>query len=250
MIDCHAHYDHPKFDPDREELLKSLFSAGIKGIINAGTDKATSLFSHALSERFPNMYFTAGVHPEYAPACGDFETWLAPLLQMEKCVAIGEIGLDYHYDTPKAPQKEVFYRQLAMAVRYDKPVVIHNREAHEDCIAAVGEFPGLKGVFHSYSGSAKDAESLAQRGFYISFSGVVTFHNAKETARAAFAVPVEKLLAETDCPYLTPHPHRGKRCDSGFMKWTVQKLADIKGLSFDAMEKALSENARRIFAIK
>ncbi len=249
MFDTHAHYDDRQFDDDRAELLNRLFSSGITGIVNAGTNKDTSLFSYELSKRYKNIYFTAGVHPEHSPDCGNFEEWLVPLLCAEKCVAVGEIGLDYHYDTPRDAQIAVFRRQLALAEVYGKPVVVHDREAHRDCLEAVADYPKVKGVFHSFSGSAETAEILVKAGWYVSFSGVVTFRNAEKTVKAAAAVPTERLLAETDCPYLAPHPHRGKRNDSGYMELTVRKLADIKGLSFETMENILNENARRLFYI-
>ncbi|MDD4125374.1 MAG: TatD family hydrolase, partial [Eubacteriales bacterium] len=160
MFDSHAHYDDPKFDNDRHELLKRLFTSGVTGIVTAGTDKDTSYASYELSKQYKNIYFTAGVYPEYAPTCGNFEEWLQPLLSTEKCVAIGEIGLDYHYDTPRDAQKTVFRRQLELASQYDMPVVVHNRDAHGDCLDIVLDFPGVRGVFHSFSGSAETAAEL------------------------------------------------------------------------------------------
>ncbi len=199
---------------------------------------------------YTKQIFTAGVHPEDAPSCGNFEEWLLPMLSTEKCVAIGEIGLDYHYDTPKDAQMAVFRRHLAIAAEHGMPVVVHDRDAHKDCLDAVLEFPKVKGVFHSFSGSAETAAELVRAGWYISFSGVITFRNAEKAVKAAFAVPLDRILTETDCPYLAPHPFRGQRNDSLYMEFTVMKLAEIKGVTYEKMESITTENANRLFGIK
>ncbi len=250
MFDSHAHYEDERFDTDRSELLDNLFRTGITGIINCGSDEQTSLHSLELSERYENIYFTAGVHPENSPLCGNFEDWLEPMLSHPKCVGIGEIGLDYHYDTPKECQRDVLVRQLEIADKLNKRVVIHNRESHRDLLDIVSLYPGVRGIFHSFSGSAEYAEILVKKGWYISFSGVITFKNAEKPVRVAAVVPTDKILCETDCPYLTPHPHRGLRNHSGYLEFTIKKLAEIKGIAFEEMENITTDNAKTLFGIK
>lgn len=247
MTDIHAHYDDIKFNDDRDELLAKLSDIRI---INAGCDKVTSEKAMQLAEAHANMYFTAGVHPEYAAVCNDFEEWLIPMLAHPKCVGIGEIGLDYHYDEPpKEIQKEVFKRQLELALRLDKPVVIHDRDAHADCLEAVLATKGIRGVFHSFSGSAETAKILRKAGIYISFSGVVTFKNAAKTALACEAVDDGGLLIETDCPYLTPHPYRGTRNDSSYIKYTLERIAQLRQTTPEQIERLTDTNASTLFGI-
>lgn len=249
MFDSHAHYDDVLFDPDRETLLDELFSSGVRGIINAGTNKTTSLFSLSLSEKYKNMFFTAGVHPEHAPDCAGFEDWLLPLLSKEKCVAGGEIGLDYHYDTPKEPQKNVFIKQLETAKGLGKPVVIHCRDAHQDCLDILRGFSGVRGVMHSFAGSPEMAELLLGMGFYISFSGVVTFKNAKKSKAVAETTPLSRLLCETDSPYLTPHPFRGRRNNSAFLEYTLKQIAEVKNVGFEELKQITFDNAKELFSL-
>lgn len=247
MTDIHAHYDDTKFDGDREELLSSL---SYMKIINAGCDRISSKKARELAEKYENIYFTAGVHPEYAAVCGDFESWLVPLLSHTKCVGIGEIGLDYHYDEPQSDiQKEIFNRQLDLALKYDKPVVIHDRDAHADSVEAVLTHGGVKGVFHSFSGSAETAKLLRKAGIYISFSGVVTFKNAVKTVEACRTVDDNGFLIETDCPYLAPTPFRGQRNDSSLTKYTAERIAEIRGVSPEEIERLADANAAALFGI-
>lgn len=247
MTDIHAHYDDTKFDADRDALLSKL--DGIT-IINAAVDRETSLFAARLAEKYPNIFFTAGVHPENAADAGGFEEWLLPLLTHPRCVGIGEIGLDYHYDDPlRDIQKDVFRRQLDIAVKTDMPFVLHDRDAHADCVSEVLSRGGIRGVFHSYSGSAETAEILVNAGIYISFSGVITFKNAVKPSEACLAVPDGLLLAETDCPYLAPHPFRGSRNDSSYLKYTLEKIAAVRGTSVENIEKLTDANAAKLFGI-
>lgn len=251
MFDSHAHYGDDRFEADRHEVLKNLFSSGLSGIVEIGTDRKTSFESFELAKKYENMYFAVGIHPEFAEQISGVREWLPRLAEDEKCVAIGEIGLDYHYDTPsKEAQTAAFEAQLCLAEELGKPVVIHDRDAHGDCLEAVKRHPNVKGVFHSYSGSAEMAKILIKLGWYISFSGVLTFKNAVKTVEAASVVPTERLLCETDCPYLAPHPFRGQRNDSLLMAKTVEKLAEIKNVSFSEMERITTENARVFFGIK
>ncbi len=247
MTDIHAHYDDVKFDSDRASLLKAL--SGMK-IINAGCDKDTSAAAMRLAEQFEHVYFTAGIHPEYAAVCGNYEDWLIPMLRHPKCVGLGEIGLDYHYDDPpKDIQKQVFHRQLDLALSLGIPVVIHDRDAHQDCVDAVIARKGIKGVFHSFSGSAETAKILRKAGIYISFSGVVTFKNAAKAVEACKAVDDGGILVETDCPYLTPHPYRGQRNDSSFIKYTAERIAEIRGTTSEQIESITDANATALFGI-
>lgn len=247
MTDIHAHYDDARFDDDREALLSSL--EGIK-IINAGCDRESSLTAMKLAEKHKNIYFTAGVHPENAANCENFEEWLIPMLKHEKCVGIGEIGLDYHYDEPPRDiQKEIFQKQLDLALELDLPVVIHDRDAHADCLEAVLSKKGLRGVFHSFSGSAETAKILRKAGIYISFSGVVTFKNAAKTVAACEAVDDCGLLVETDCPYLTPHPYRGSRNDSSYVRYTIDRIAEIRHTTPEQIERLTDNNAKALFGI-
>lgn len=251
MFDSHAHYGDDRFAEDRHELLKSLFASEITGIVEIGTDQKTSFESYELARQYENMYFAVGIHPEFAEQIGEVRGWLPRLAAEEKCAAIGEIGLDYHYDTPsKEAQMKAFEAQLCLAEELGKPVIIHDRDAHGDCLEAVRRHPNVKGVFHSFSGSAEMAKILVELGWYISFSGVLTFKNAVKPIEAASVVPTERLLVETDCPYLAPHPFRGQRNDSRLMAKTLEKLSEIKNVSFSEMERITTENAHTFFRIK
>lgn len=253
IFDTHSHYDDKRFDEDRDELLKSLFDSGkVFAAVNCGCDIKSSEKSIGLAHRYKNMYATVGIHPHEAEKAtdNDFQK-LYELLKDDKCVALGEIGLDYHYDfSPRDIQKKVLERQLSMAADVGKPVIIHDREAHADCIDAVLRHADVKGVFHSFSGSAETAKVLQKAGWYISFSGSVTFKNANNLVRAAEVVANDRLLVETDCPYLTPVPHRGKRNDSGYVEHIIQKLAAIRGESYEFIETLTRENAKRFFGLR
>lgn len=249
MIDIHAHYDDDAFDEDRDELLTSLFSEkGVKKIINAGCNIETSLFSIKLAEKFENLYAAIGFHPQEAANFkkNDLET-IKQLLKHPKVVAVGEIGLDYHYGTEhKDLQKELFRKQLDLAVEMNMPVVIHERDAVQDCLEIVFDYD-VRGVFHAFSGSKETAKLLLDRGWFISFPGTVTFKNARFPVENAAFVPEDRILTETDSPYLTAHPFRGKRNDSGFMKYTLEKIAEIRGTTFEHIESVTEENAKRLF---
>ena len=250
MFDSHAHYLDTAFDPDRDALLASLLGGEVEGIVEAGTDKESSFAARDLAHSYGKVYFAAGLHPEYAERYGEVPEWLPGLIADAKCVAIGEIGLDYHYDYPaREVQKTALAIQMELARSYGKPVVIHDRDAHADCLEAVRGFPQVRGVFHSFSGSAETAAELVDRGWYISFSGVVTFKNAVKTVLAAQSVPLERILTETDCPYLTPHPHRGKRNDSSYIRFILERLAEIKGVTYEEAERITAQNARDFYGI-
>ena len=253
MFDSHAHYDDRMYDEDREELLSRLFTEeGVTGLVTIGCNTESSLAALRLAETHPGVYAAAGFHPEFAEQVTDVSlAELKRLLGHPKVVALGEIGLDYHYeDPPRDMQKAAFRAQLALAERTGMPVIVHDREAHGDMLAILQEFPSVHGVLHSYSGSAEMAKALLSMGWYISFSGVVTFKNARQAVEVAEMVPSDRFLTETDAPYLTPVPYRGKRNDSGKMRHTVQRLAEIRQQPFEIIEMQAEINARRLFGIE
>ncbi len=249
MIDIHAHYDDDAFDADRDALLTSLFEKnGVTAIINAGCNLESSLYSISLAEKFENVYAAVGFHPQEVEKFDQnaFER-IKELTQHPKVVAIGEIGLDYHWVSDnKEKQKAVFRKQLELAIENDMPVVIHERDSVADCLEIVLDYD-VRGVFHAFSGSKETAKILLDRGWYISFPGTVTFKNAKNPVENALYVPENRILTETDAPYLTAHPFRGKRNDSSYMKYTLEKIAEIRGTSFEHIERITEENAKRLF---
>ena len=251
-FDTHAHYDDEHFDADRDAVLSALPAAGIDLVINPGCSVASSRAAVALAERWTHVYAAVGLHPEDCGGCGasDFDA-IRALCAHRKVVAVGEIGLDYYW--PENPdhawQKEVLRRQLAMAVELDLPVIIHDRDAHGDCLAAVSEFPDARGVFHCFSGSPEMAELLLRRGWYLGFDGPVTYKNAKKAPEVIALCPMERILLETDSPYLSPVPHRGERNDSRNLPWIAEKIAQIKGATAAQVALAAAENGKRLFRI-
>ena len=259
MLDSHAHYYDGRFEReagDTAALLRSLFDTDVCGIVNIGTDPENSREVVREAARWEGMYATVGIHPgdgqrieDIDGALGEIEAMLEGAKE-KKIVALGEIGLDYHYDdTDREKQAYFFEKQLQMAVKYALPVIIHDREAHGDCFDAVCRHPKVTGVFHSYSGSAEMAKDLVRRGWYISFSGVVTFKNAPKVREAVAATPLDRILIETDAPYLAPVPHRGKLNHSGYMRYTAEAIAAVKGISTDDLIRATRENAEHLFGI-
>ena len=264
IFDSHAHYFDRRFAEETEGadviLENEVFGRGIEGIINIGTSVMSSRVCIEQAQKYPKMYAAVGIHPEDVPNCnGSIEEELAALYELvktpdvrkqNKVVAIGEIGLDYHYEGfDKELQAEFFERQLEMAETFGMPVIIHDRDAHGDCFETVIKHKNVRGVFHSFSGSAEMAKELVRRGWYISFSGVLTFKNARKTVEAASAIPLDKILIETDCPYLAPHPHRGKINHSGLMYLTAAKLAEIKNISIEDAISATRENTKSLFGV-
>ena len=250
-FDTHAHYDDKAFDNDRHALLARLNSEGVDYILDPGCDLASSRAAIALAERFDFVYAAVGFHPEELERYSEeaFQQMEA-LVAHPKCVAIGEIGLDYYWDAShKAEQKALFRRQIDLALGLDKPVIVHDREAHGDCMEIVRDYPGLRGVFHCYSGSAEMAEELLRRGWYLGFDGPVTYKNARKALEVLALCPLERILIETDSPYLSPVPLRGKRNDSGNLPYIVDKIVEIKGLSHEAVAAATLLNGRRLFGI-
>lgn len=250
LFDTHAHLLDRKFDVDRQILINTLPESGIVGVIECGTNVTESKRAAALAESADYLYAAVGVHPHDSnEAQSDFIIQLEALAQKPKVIAIGEIGLDYHYDfSPKETQRKVFEKQLELAGKLDMPVAIHMREATQDMLSILGEHT-VKGVVHCFSGSAETAEIMISMGLHISFTGSVTFDNARKVVEAAAVVPLERLMAETDCPYLSPEPVRGTRNNPVNVKFVLQKLAAIKGVSFEEMCEANINNAKRLYNI-
>ena len=250
-FDTHAHYDSSHFDADRHELLASMPGLGVDCIIDPGCDEASSRAALELAERYLFVYAAVGWQPE------EWESWtfesavlLRRLAAHPKCVAIGEIGLDYYWDKGhKELQYEMFVTQLELALELGKPVIIHDREAHEDCLKITGRYPGLRGVFHCFSGSVEMAKELVTRGWHLGFDGPITYKNARKALEVLDWCPMERILIETDSPYLTPVPFRGKRNDSGKLRYIVEKIAEIKGRSPEDIAAITSQNARRLFGV-
>ena len=252
LYDTHAHYDDSRFDEDRDALLPELHRQGIALINDIGTDIPSSRQAIALAEKYPFVYAVVGGWPGNV---GDMtETDLETYREMsrhEKVVAIGEIGLDYHYDdVPRDIQKHWFERQLSLAAEVELPVVVHEREAHGDGMEIVRRWADrVTGVFHCFSGSAEMAAELADLGWYVSFTGVVTFKNARRALEAVAAVPLERIMIETDAPYLAPVPYRGKRNHSGYVYRVAETIAEIKGLTPEEVAAVTMENGKRFFRI-
>ncbi len=248
IFDSHTHSDSEDYDEDRDELLNSLFENGIIAAVNCGSDLRTSRTSQALSQKYEKMYFAAGVHPHEASAIGenDFDE-IKKLLSDPKCVAVGEIGLDYHYDfSPRETQIEVFEYQLKLAKELDMPVIIHNREAHQDTWELLKKYKP-KGVVHCFSGSVEMAKDILSIGMYIGLGGATTFKNAKTPVAVAKMLPDDRLLIETDCPYMTPVPHRGERNDSSYIPYIAELMAEVRGVTAQEILDMTAENAKRLF---
>lgn len=254
MIDSHAHYNDKAFADDRFELLATLPGKGIEKVVNV-SDSIESMYECiALAEKFPHVYATVGVHPYDAPSLSeaDYEKIKKAALSSEKVVAIGEMGLDYHYpDSSKEGQKTGFARQIEIAKELSKPIVIHERDACKDTLDILKSesVSDMKAVMHCYSGSVETLKIILNMNMYISLGGVVTFKNAAKTVEVAKYVPLDNLLLETDAPYLAPTPYRGKRNDSTLMHLTAERIAEIKGITFEEVERATTENAKSFFGI-
>ena len=249
IFDTHAHYDDKAFDGDREELLEKLFSESVAYIVNQGTDLKLSKYSISLAERYENMYCAVGIHPENITesSIDDIEK-IERLAGHPKAVAIGEIGLDYYWDIPKEPQKVIFEKQLILANKLNMPVNIHDREAHGDVLEYLRKYKP-KGILHSFSGSVEMARKIVKLGMYIGIGGVVTFKNARKSVEVVKDIPLERIVLETDCPYLSPVPFRGKRNNSGMIIYTAEKIAEIKNISVEEVLKETCENAKKVYNI-
>lgn len=254
LIDTHAHLDSPKYDNDREDVITRAQEAGVRMIINIGFNRETIPTTLALAERYDFIYAAVGWHPVDSIDMkeGDL-AWIESLCAQEKVIAIGEIGLDYHWDTsPKEVQHRVFREQLRLARKVGLPVVIHNRDAHEDIVRILQEEKAeeIGGVMHCFSGSWETAKACLDMNFYISFGGPVTFKNARVPKEVLAKVPLDRLLIETDAPYLSPEPYRGKRNESSYVAYVAQAAAEIRGLDREELEKTTCQNALNCFRIK
>ena len=251
VFDTHAHYDDKAFAEDRDGLLASMPEKGVGLILDPGCDVISSKAALALAERFPFIFAAVGIHPEELGE--DPHSALEEIRKLaahKKCRAIGEIGLDYYWDVSrKEKQKEIFAAQLKLACELDLPVIVHDREAHGDCLEIVSRFPAARGVFHCFSGSAETAEELLRRGWYLGFDGPVTYKNARRALEVLAITPLERILIETDSPYMSPAPMRGKRNDSSNLVYIINKIAELKGLPAGEIERITFENGKRLFGI-
>ena len=252
LFDTHAHMDDSCFDIDREQLLADLPKQGLALVMNPGCSLESSRNTDKLSRAYDYIYAAVGSHPDVADEVNEavLEEYRMLCKQNPKIKAIGEIGLDYHYeDIPREIQQKAFRLQMELARELDLPVIVHEREAHEDGMKIVDEFPEVKGVFHCYSGSAEMAKELVKRGWYIGFTGVLTFKNARKAVEVASSIPLDRIVLETDCPYMAPEPFRGKRNDPGKLYRMAEKLAQIRGLTVEEIEKITTENGKRLYRI-
>lgn len=251
LFDTHAHLLDNRFDKDRESLIGALPGSGLVGMIEVGTALKDSRAAAKMAAEKDYIYAAAGIHPHEAEDAspGDLSE-IEELARQPKVIAIGEIGLDYHYDfSPRDIQKKIFERQLDLAQRIGVPVILHMRESTQDMMSILRAFKGIRGVMHCFSGSAQTAEQCIDLGLCISFTGTVTFKNAKKTVEAAKVVPLDSLMAETDCPYLSPEPMRGRRNDPTNVQYVLRKLAEIKGVSFEEMCEINIQNAKGLYGI-
>ena len=252
LFDTHAHMDDRAFDADRQALLESLPNQGIAYLMNPGCSLASSRNADQLSREFDYIYAAVGSHPDAADEVNEavLDEYRMLCKQNPKIKAIGEIGLDYHYeDIPRDLQQKAFRAQMALAAELKLPAIVHERDAHEDGMKILEEFPSVTGVFHCYSGSLEMAKWLVNRGWYIGFTGVLTFKNARKALEVAAGIPLERLVLETDCPYMAPEPFRGKRNDPGKLYRMAEKLAQIRGLPVDEIHRITTENGKRLYGI-
>lgn len=250
IFDTHAHYDDNAFESDRDSLLASLAKQGVCGILNAGTNMTSSKKAIELSQKYPYIYSAVGIHPECISDKDINFSDLENLSKNKKVVAIGEIGLDYHYNSDnKALQIDYFEKQILMANKLSLPILVHDREAHNDTLNLLRKHKP-KGVVHCFSGSLEMAEEILKLGMFIGVGGVVTFKNAKKLVEVVENIPLESILLETDAPYMAPVPNRGKRCDSSYIKFTAQKVAEIKNKSYEEILSQTKFNAIRLFGLE
>ena len=250
-FDSHAHLNDPCFDEDREAVIEKIKAAQVSGMLNIGCCHASSLDCIAMAEKYDWVWAAIGTHPDTADEVDEalIETYRG-LCSHPRVKAIGEIGLDYHYETvPREIQKRAFRLQMELAQELNMPVVIHEREAHGDAMEILYDFPTVTGVFHCYSGSLEMAKELVRRGWSIGFTGVVTFKNARKAVEVAEWLPLDRMLIETDCPFMAPEPHRGRRNDPSFVPLVAQKIAQLRGLTPEQVAEATTQNAHRLFRL-
>ena len=252
-FDTHAHYGSELYDEDREELIASMPQRGVELIINPGCTLESSQGAVALAERHSHVYAAVGVHPSDCHTYSDaVEEGLRALVGHPKVKAIGEIGLDYYWkdNAPAELQKEVFVRQLELARESKLPVIVHNRDAHKDTLDIVRQYKDVQGVYHCYAGSIEDAKILVKMGWMLSFTGVITFKNARKALDVIRWLPMDRIMIETDSPYLTPEPFRGKRNDSAKVRYMIEAIANVKGMDPEEVARITLENGKRFFNIK
>ncbi|WP_027339752.1 TatD family hydrolase [Halonatronum saccharophilum] len=253
LIDTHAHLDFDRFDKDREEVIQAAYESGVERVINIGADMDSSRNSVKLAKEYDFIWATVGVHPHYAQKFTEQDyKELKELASYDKVVAIGEVGLDYYYDnSPRQKQQDVFKKLLGLANGFDLPVAIHSREAKEDTLDILKEEgKGLEGVMHCYAYDLATAKEVIDLGFYLAFGGVITFNNASQLRDVVREVPLDRVLIETDAPYLTPAPNRGKRNEPKFVKDVAKKIAEVKNLDLEEVAKITTENAKSLFNLK
>ena len=252
LFDTHAHMDDHAFDEDRSQLLRALPEQGLELVMNPGCSLESSRNACALARQYDYIYAAVGSHPDVADEVNGavLEEYRRLVRENPKVKAIGEIGLDYHYeDIPRDVQKAAFRAQMALAAELDLPVIVHEREAHEDGMKIVEEFPTVRGVFHCYSDSLEMAKWLIARGWYIGFTGVLTFKNARKAIEVAGSIPLDRIVLETDCPYMAPEPFRGRRNDPGKLYRMAEKLAELRGLPLEEIHRITVENGKRLYRI-
>ncbi|MEH7222911.1 TatD family hydrolase [Bacillus sp. JJ1566] len=254
LIDTHAHLNAIQYQDDLDEVIERALSEGVERIVVVGFDRETITRAIELADQYEFIYATVGWHPVDAIDMTDEDlAWIEELSAHPKVVALGEMGLDYYWDkSPKDIQKEVFRKQIALAKKVKLPIIIHNREATADIIDILQEENASEvgGIMHCFTGSIEVAKQCMDMNFYISFGGPVTFKNAKKPKEVAAEIPLDRLLIETDCPYLTPHPFRGKRNEPSYVKYVAEQIAELKGVSFEEIAEKTSDNAKRFFGIK
>ena len=252
LFDTHAHMNDPAFDQDREAVLLGLAEKGVDLMLNVGCCLESSRDCVAMAEKYPFVYASVGSHPDSADEVNDevLEQY-RQMAQHPKVRAIGEIGLDYYYETiPREVQQQAFRMQMALAKELDMPVIVHERNAHDDGMRIVKEFKGTTGVFHCYSGSAEMARQLVDMGWFIGFTGVLTFKNARKAVETAASIPLERIVLETDCPFMAPEPFRGKRNDPGYLYRMAERLAEIRGIRVEEVCAATTANAKRLYRLE
>ena len=251
-FDTHAHYDDRRFNDDRDDVLCSMEAAGVTRILNSSISLRSAKFCLYLADRYPFVYASVGVHPHDVKDMTDGTVFeLEELLKHPKAVAVGEIGLDYHYDfSPRDVQKIRFREQMELARRAEKPVIIHMREATQETLEIVGDFRDLTGVFHCFPGSWDTAKIILGMGWYLSFTGVITFSNARKALEVIAKMPLDRLMLETDCPYMSPEPKRGRRNSSLNLPYIAEKVAQLRGITAEEVAAITKENGLRLFNIQ
>lgn len=250
IFDSHAHYDDSAFEDDREDVIVKIKEAGIRGVLNCGADIKGCEKTLEIIEKYDFIYGAIGIHPGNAEEYFDNINRIGDMLNNKKVLAVGEIGLDYYYDGyDRDLQIKAFKEQMDIARSLDYPVIIHDREAHEDTLKVIKEFKTVRGVLHCYSGSLPFAKEILKQDYYLGFTGVVTFKNAKKTLEVVKNIPFDRMLVETDCPYMAPHPYRGERNDSSYLVYIIRKIAEIRDISYEEVMEGTYKNALEFLSI-